>query len=116
MRGGHLTQSRGLVLGTATVNEKVGAKLSGPTYKIDIEVEGVKTQALLDGGSQVTLVRAELLPLVKQHNGWAMSQWKERDCDVEAQPVGASGQELGAESIVAVHTERGKKLLFPVLC
>ena len=58
----------------------------------------------MDSGSQVTLVRAELLPLLEQHNGWAPSKWKERDCDMEAQPVGASGQELGAESIVAVHT------------
>jgi len=57
------------VLGTATADEKAGAKLSGPTYKIDIEVEGVKTRALLDSGSQVTLVRAELLPLIERHNG-----------------------------------------------
>ena len=34
-------------------NEYNGAKLSGPTYKIDNEVEGVKTRALLHSGSQV---------------------------------------------------------------
>ena len=76
----------------------------GPTYKIDIEVEGVKTRALLDSGSQVTLVRAELLPLIERHNGWPSGKWKNRDCAVEAQPVGASGQELGAELIVPIHT------------
>ena len=48
--------------------------------------------------------KAELLPLIEQHNRWAPSKWKERDCNVEAQPVGDSGQELGAESIVAVYS------------
>ena len=62
------------VLGTTTVDEEVGAKLSGPTYMIDIQVEEVKTRALLDSGSQVTLVRAELLPLIEQNNGWAPSK------------------------------------------
>ena len=43
------------------------AKLVGPTFKVDVEIEGVKTRALVDNGSQVTLVRSELLPRVKEH-------------------------------------------------
>jgi len=104
------------VLGTATADEKAGAKLSSPTYKIDIEIEGVKTWALLDNGSQVTFARAELLPLIEKHNGWAPGKWKNRDCAVEAQPVGTSGQELGAELIVAVHTvveQMGQVVVIP---
>ena len=31
-------------------------KLIGPTYKIEIILEGVRTRALLDHGSQVTIV------------------------------------------------------------
>ena len=29
----------------------------GPTYKVDVTIEGVKTRALLDHGSQVSIVR-----------------------------------------------------------
>ena len=65
---------------TTSKDDENGAKLSGPTYKIDIEVEGVKTPALLDSGSQVTLVRAELLTLIEQHKGGTTAKWKERDC------------------------------------
>ena len=31
------------------------AKLVWPTFKVDVQIEGVKTRALLDNGSQVTL-------------------------------------------------------------
>ena len=34
----------------------------GPTYKADVTVEGLKTRALIDNGSQVSLVRTEMLP------------------------------------------------------
>ena len=50
---------------TATKEDNVAddkvIKLVGPTFKVDVEVEGVKTRALVDNGSQVTLVRGELL-------------------------------------------------------
>ena len=39
---------------------------------VDVEVEGVKTRALMDNGSQVTLVRCEQLHRIKEHNGWKL--------------------------------------------
>ena len=101
---------------TTSKYEDNGAKLSGPTYKIDIEVEGVKTRALLDSGSQVTLVSVELLTLIEQRKGWSTDKWKERDCELETQPVGASGTELGAEAVVSLHTtveQTGKQFAIP---
>jgi len=44
--------------------------VTGPTYKINIAVEGFKTGALLDNVSQVSLVRAEMLPKIEQQNNW----------------------------------------------
>ena len=104
------------VSGTTSKYEDNGAKLSGPTYKIDIEVEGVKTQALLDSGSQVTLVRAELLTLVEQRKGWTTDKCKKRDCELKTQPVGVSGTELGAKAVVSLHTtveQTGQEVAIP---
>ena len=67
------------------------ARLVGPTFKVDVEVEGVKTRALVDNGSQVTLVRAELLPRVREHNGWTLEQCHQKNLPIKAQPIGASG-------------------------
>ena len=38
----------------------------GPTYKAEVKVEGVQTRALLDHGARVSLVRKQLLPLIKE--------------------------------------------------
>lgn len=92
------------------------AKLVGPTFKVDVEVEGVKTRALVDNGSQVTLVRGELLPRVREHNGWTLGQCHQKNLLIKAQPIGASGQELGATSIVAIGTmleQTKQKLVIP---
>jgi len=43
-------------------------------------------------------------------------KWKERDCELKAQPVGTSGKELGAEPIVALHTtveKTGQEIVTP---
>jgi len=44
------------VLTADTGKEPQSAKLVGPTFKVEVDIEGVKTRALLDNGSQVTLV------------------------------------------------------------
>ena len=67
---------------------------------MDVEVEGVKTRALVDNGSQVTLVRSELLPRIKEHNDWTLEQCHQRNRPIKAQPIGVSGQDLGATSVV----------------
>ena len=45
---------------------------SGPVYKTDVTIDGVKSQALLDHGSQITIVQRQMLPLVKEKHGWSM--------------------------------------------
>ena len=70
----------------------------------------------MDNGSQVTLVRSELLPKVKEYNGWTLEQCHQRNRPMETQPIEASGQELGATSVVAIGTlieQTGQKLVIP---
>ena len=105
---------------TATKEDNVAddkvIKLVGPTFKVDVEVEGVKTRALVDNGSQVTLVRGELLPKIREHNGWTLGQCHQKNRPMETQPIGASGQDLGASSVVAIETrieQTGRKLVIP---
>ena len=62
--------------------------------KVDVKVEGVKTRALVDNGSQVTLVRRELLHRIKEHNGWKLEQCHQKNCLMEAKQIGTSGQDL----------------------
>ena len=74
----------------------------GPAYKIDISVHGVKTRALLDHGSQVSIVRREVLPMVKEKQGWSMDTCVSKLLPLKAQPIGATGKELGAAGIVVL--------------
>ena len=80
------------------------AKLVGPTFKVEVDVEGVKTRALLDNGSQVSLVRGELLAKLRAHNKWTLEQCHNKNRPMDAQPIGASGQGLGATSVVILQT------------
>ena len=41
--------------------------LRGPAYKIIVQVEGIRTQALVDLGAQVTLIRHQMLPKLKEN-------------------------------------------------
>ena len=47
--------------------------MKGPTYKVDIVVDGIRTRALLDSGAQVSLARQQLLPHIKQKNNWSLT-------------------------------------------
>ena len=70
----------------------------------------------MDNESQVILVRRELLHRIKEHNGWKLEQCHQKNCLIEAQQTGASGQDLGATSVVAVETRidhTGQKLMIP---
>ena len=49
---------------TVTGSQLEPLAMRGPTYKVPIVVNGIKTHALLDHGAQVILVRKELLPLI----------------------------------------------------
>ena len=76
--------------------------MRGPTYKVLVEVNGVKTHALLDQGAQVSLARKELLPLIKEKNKWSVNQCDTRNLKMSGQPIGAGGEALGAMAMVAL--------------
>ena len=69
---------------------------TGPTYKVDVVVEGLKSRALVDNGSQISLVRTEMLPKLKEINCWNMEECKSKISKIASQPLGAGGSELGA--------------------
>ena len=78
----------------------------GPAYKVDMTVGGVPTRAFLDYGSQVTIVRHQL-PLIREKQGWLDEQCLAKtNCkNMDTQPVGAMGQELGTCGIVVLQLE-----------
>jgi len=57
------------------------AKVVGPTFKVKVDIEGVKTRALLDNGMQVTLVQGELLAKIRVHNNWTLEQSQQEPPD-----------------------------------
>ena len=81
---------------------KASTAARGPTYKVDITVDGVKTRALLDHGAQVSLARRQLLPVIKEENNWTVEQCQNRNLKMEGQPQGAGGHNLGTEGMVAL--------------
>ena len=66
-------------------------------------MDGVRVRALLDHGAQVSLVRKELLPKIREKNGWTLDQCHDRNCKLEGQPTGAGGHKLGATAVVRLH-------------
>ena len=81
------------------------ARSVGPAYKINITVEGIPTRAFLDHGSQVTIVRRQLLPMIQEKNAWSAEKCKSKNIPLTAQPVGAMGKELGASGMVFLQME-----------
>ena len=53
---------------------KCHMRRKGSTYKVDISVEGVQSKRLLDHGAQVSLIRKELLPRIKEEQSWSFEQ------------------------------------------
>ena len=89
----------------------------GPSYKVVAEVDGVKTKALIDHGAQISLVRQELLPIIRQKHGWTMEQYQQRNLELDRQPVGASGEALGVRAVVVLKiTIEGTSTTFNVPC
>ena len=86
-------------------NKPRDAKTVGPAYKVNITVEGIPTRAFLDHGSQVTIVRRHLLPLIQEKNQWSNEKCKEKNIPLQGQPVGAMGKELGAVGMVILQME-----------
>ena len=74
------------------INELPNIDTTGPTYKVDVTVEGIKTRVLIDLGY---LVRTEMLPRLKDLKNWTMEECKKRIKQMVSQPVGAGGEVLG---------------------
>ena len=88
---------------TATKESNQGAaNTRGPSYKINVVVEGVKTRGFLDHGAQISLIRKELLPAIKDKHSWTQAECHERDLKMGQQPIGATGAQLGAISLVSL--------------
>ena len=47
------------------------AKVVGSVYKVNVIVGGILTQAFIDSGSQVCIVRKQLLPYIKGKQNWS---------------------------------------------
>ena len=79
----------------------------GSAYKVDVTVEGVPTRAFIDHGSQITIVRRHLLPLICEKQKWSDEQCiAKTNCKgTGAQPVGAMGKDLGTCGIVVLQLE-----------
>lgn len=97
-------------------SEQTAVSITGPTYKLDVVVEGLKSRTLVDNGSQISLVRTEMLPKLKEINSWSMEECKNKTSKVVSQPLGAGGTELGAKKIVLISVTleaTGKSLHIP---
>ena len=100
----------------AIVDGLPDVSITGPTYKVDVTVEGLKTRALIDNGSQVSLVRSEMLLRLKELNNWTREDCQKRTHQMVSQPVGAGGQALGARKVVVISVmidATGKSLCIP---
>ena len=87
----------------AVTMSSIPLPVRGLTYKTEVFVNGVKIRVLLDHGAQVSLVHKELLPKIREKNGWTLEQCHDRNCKLEGQPTGAGGYELGATAVVRLH-------------
>ena len=74
----------------------------GLTYKVVIEVDGVKTRALIDHGAHISIVRQKLLPIIREKHGWTMEKYQQQNLQLDRQPVGASGEALGVMAVVVL--------------
>lgn len=108
------------VLTAESTLEQTAVSNIGPTYKVNVVVEVLKSRALLDNGSQISLVRTEMLPKLKEINNWSMEVCKGKTFKMVSQPLARcwwqTGNDLGAKKIVLISVTleaTGKSLHFP---
>ena len=51
-------------------------------------------------GAQVSIIHRELLPKVRETQGWTKEQYQTRNLELDRQPIGANGTELGVVALV----------------
>ena len=69
----------------------------------EITVDNVKTKTLLDHGVQVSIAHRELLPKVRETQGWTIEQHQTRNLTLSRQPVGAIWLVLGNIPVISLH-------------
>ena len=82
--------------------EAANTNVIGSVYKVDVIINGVPTRALIDSGSQVCIIRQQLLPIIKEKCNWSLSDCVARNLPLNTHPVGAEGSVLGATALVKV--------------
>ena len=82
--------------------EAANTNVIGSVYKVDVTINGVPTRALINSGSQVCIIRQQLLPIIKEKCNWSLSDCAAQNFPLNTQPVGAEGSVLGATALVKV--------------
>ena len=83
---------------------------------MNVVVEGLQSRALVDNGSQISLVHTEMLPKLKGLNNWTLEECKSKTSKMISQSQGAGGSGLGAKKIVflsVMQEATGKSLCIP---
>ena len=107
---------RVLSVSECTVSVKSQMNEIGSVYKVNITIHGVPTRALIDSGSQVCIIRQQMLPIIKEKCNWDLSDLVSRNLPLNTQPVGAEGSALGATALVKLEVvieATGIKLTVP---
>ena len=60
-------------------------------------------ESVQDPGTQITLICQESLPVIQTKQGW---QYKQRNLDLDRQPIGASGEALGVMLKITIGGDR----------
>ena len=64
----------------------------------------------------MSLVRQELLSMIRQKHGWTMEQYQLRNLELDRQPVGASEETLGVMAAVVLKIVQIQLTVFHVMC
>ena len=92
---------------TTQETEQNSVSNTGPTHRVNVVVEGIQSRALIDNGSQISLVCTEMLPKLKELNNWTLEECKSKTSMMICQPQGAGGSELRAN--ISFNNARGHR-------
>ena len=88
----------------------------GSICKVGLTIDNVRTRGLLDLGTQVSLVRKELLTTIKAHHGRSKEVCGTRNLKMKLQPVGAEVGPLGAIALVKLQIRQVRSSVCLFMC
>jgi len=88
----------------------------GSVNKVDVIVGGIQTRAFIDSGSQVCIVRKQLLPYIKEKQNWSVSNCLAQHIVLDTQPIGAEGSPLGVKALVKLYVAKITGLSLQISC